>query len=185
MYSEKGQTLLEMVVVIAVALLVVSALTFATIASLRNSQFAKNQAQATKLAQEGVEKVRSIRDRDGSVIFEYASGGNNPKTEKFSNLWALNMSNDYCGKHACYFKLAQDLSTKMDVLTNEGVDDDVIDNIRATNLDYETINNFKRQVQISDFSIPKQEKTVTVVVTWTDFAGSHESRITTILRRLQ
>jgi DNA-binding NarL/FixJ family response regulator len=44
-----------------VAIIVVGALTFATIASLRNAQFSQNQAQATKLAQEGLEKVKSLK----------------------------------------------------------------------------------------------------------------------------
>ncbi len=181
MYSERGQTLLEMVVVIAVALLVISALTFATIASLRNSQFAKNQSQATKLAQGGIEKVRALRDRDGSVIFEYRSGGSDLKTEKFSGLWALNMSKD-CGEHACYLKLTQDPLTKTDVLRR--VNDDVMED--KSDLDYEQIDNFKRQIQISDLEVTYGvEKTVTAVVVWNDFAGDHESRITTILRKIQ
>ena len=178
MQNDKGQTLLEMVVVIAVALLVVAALTFATISSLRNSQYAKNQAQATKLAQEAVEKIRVIRDRDGEVSFTYAQGGNEQSTSKFSELWTLNLSSSYCGNKACFFKLNSTNNTLSRVNT------DVLDQ-SATTLHFEMINNFKRQVQISDLSAAYNlEKKVTAVVVWNDFAGDHESRITTILRNL-
>lgn len=67
MFNEKGQSLLELVVSIAIAILVLGALTFAIITSLRNASFASNQAQATKLAQEGLENVRSTRDRGGAL----------------------------------------------------------------------------------------------------------------------
>ena len=65
--SEAGQSLIELIVVTAVAVIVVGALTFATIASLRNAAFAKNQSQATKLAQDGLERMRSLRDRDSDI----------------------------------------------------------------------------------------------------------------------
>lgn len=49
------------------AVLVISALTITTIIGLRNSQLSQNQTQATKLAQAGIEQVRSIRSRNQSV----------------------------------------------------------------------------------------------------------------------
>ena len=52
----------------------------------------------------------------------------------------------------------------------------------------ELINNqFTRVVVLSDEAagdLYRSEKRVTVIVTWTDFAGPHESRLTTILRKL-
>lgn len=179
MLNEKGQTLLEMVVVIAVALLVVSALTFATISSLRNSQYAKNQSLATKLAQEGVEKVRVIRDRNGVVNFKYSEGGQERNVESFAKLWELDLSSVHCGNKACFLKL-----DPTDDSLSRAIDD--ILNPNAGVSDYEVINNFKRQIQISDLTPTHPvEKTVTAVVVWTDFAGDHESRITTILRNIQ
>lgn len=67
MRSEKGQSLLELVVSMAIAILVLSSLVFAIITSLRNAQFANRQTQSTKLAQEALEKVRSLRDRGGAT----------------------------------------------------------------------------------------------------------------------
>ena len=97
--EQKGQTLIEMIVVISVGVLVVGGLVFATISSLRNANYAKNQVQVTKLAQEGLERVRSIRNQDGSVNFSHGSG---LTTTKFSDLYGVKMTNT-CDP--CKFKL--------------------------------------------------------------------------------
>lgn len=168
MLSERGQTLLELIVVIAVVVMVVGALVFATIASLRNAQFAKNQAQATKLAQEGIERVRSIRDRDSIIRTAI------PDIEEaeFSKLYTKNLSLDHCNATAgkCYLYFT---TSTIPVLT------------QGTPVNSELIGNFKRQILIEDqTSSFTDQKTVTVVVKWTDFSGTHESRLTTILRKI-
>lgn len=148
MLSEKGQSLMELVVVMAVAVVVISALVFATIASLRNASFAKNQLQATKLAQQGLENIRTLRDRDGLVKVD-------ADEIKFSELQCSDTNN-------CFF------------FFNVGVLQS------GTETNFELIpQDFKRQFQIIDEDLQKK---VTVVVKWTDFSGSHESRLTTILR---
>lgn len=157
--SSKGQTLVEMIVVISVGILVVGGLVFATISSLRNANFAKNQAQVTKLAQEGIERARSIRNQDGLVNFSYGSG---QTTSKFSDLYGVKMV-DTC--NPCKFKLSSNQS-----------------GLEFTG-SYETLGNFTRQVQIVDDANWASEKKVTVVVSWTDPTGSHESKLTTILTK--
>lgn len=172
--SSKGQTLMELVIVVAVIVIVVGALVFATIASLRNAQFAKNQAQATKLAQEGIERVRSIRDRNESIVTTITLPLAIPQRniDKFSELWTVKLSNQICntpsGDTPCYFRF-----TSTGTLS------------QVTSADYENVDVFKRQILIGDDTITYDvEKTITVKVLWTDFAGEHESRLTTILRRL-
>ncbi|MDO8576947.1 MAG: prepilin-type N-terminal cleavage/methylation domain-containing protein [Candidatus Daviesbacteria bacterium] len=161
MNNEAGQSLIEVIVAVTVGILVVSALTFATIFSLRNASFAKNSAQATKLAQEGIEKVRTIRDRDGSVIFT----AGNTTTSKFSDLWGVQMSTSCT---PCYFSLSNGLNPSV-----------------AANFD-DLGNGLQRQIQISEEANVdwRSQKKITVVVKWSDFAGSHESKLVTILRRL-
>lgn len=163
--NQKGQTLLELIVVITVASMVVGALTFATISSLRNAQFSKNQTQSTKLAQAGLETIRSIRDKDGAVSFTYSGG----TTTKFSDLWNIpgGMSSS-C--NPCYFKL--DPSS----LTLTGV----------TSVTFESLSdNLQRQVQIWDkSSSASTEKVISVVVQWSDFSGLHQSQLTSILRKI-
>lgn len=174
MSSEKGQTLLEVIAAAAVGILVVSALTFATIFSLRNATFAKNSTQATKLAQEGIERVRSIRDRDSAISTDIDYPGSSRKIDKFSELFSVDLAHTICNTikdnqpvdSPCYFGFDSGNLTKPMIVD-------------------ETIDSFKRRVLIGDQTATKgSEKTVTLLVTWTDFAGPHESRLTTILRKL-
>ena len=175
--SEKGQSLMELIVVITVIVFVVGALTFATIASLRNAVFAQNQAQATKLAQEGTEKVRSERDR-GNPISGFNIGSDNIASWQDSNLWS-NQINGNCGDIAatpptyCYFKINN--SGRLQYLTSAS-------SIPLSTV--EVIGLFKRAVILSDDVDFQTQKTVMVIVTWTDFSGQHESKLTTILRKL-
>lgn len=160
MWSNKGQSLIELVVVVAVAVIVVSALTFAAIASLRNASFAKSQAQATKLAQEGLEKVRTLRNRDGPVDYIRADLTH---TSKFSDLWSIIFT---CPTN-CYF-----------FLNDAGV---LMGGIATS---FESIeSNFKRLFQIEEDGFSSSRKKITVIVKWTDFSGEHESKLTTVLRK--
>lgn len=165
MRSDKGQSLMELVVVIAVITIVVAALVFATIASLRNASFSQNQAQATKLAQEGLEKVRSLRDRDTTGVGIWSSstscGSSVPSTCP-----ATQSSCPSGATNNCYF-----------FFNNSGV------LANGTWVNSEAIPpGFRRQFFIEDQG--SDQKKVTVVVTWIDFSGSHESRLTTILRKI-
>lgn len=160
MRFEKGQSLIEVLVAATVGILVVTALTFATIYSIRNANFAKNSAQVTKLAQEGIEKVRTLRDRDDVVNY---SGS--PGAAKFSELWPITFS---CspGVNNCYFYFNAGGTLA-----------------GGSAITFETIPpNFKRQFQIEDAGT--DQKKVTSLVKWTDFAGDHESKLTTILGKL-
>lgn len=61
--GKKGQTLLEVVAAIALVTIVVTALVGLAVAAVRSANISKNRAQATSYAQEGLEALRSIRDR--------------------------------------------------------------------------------------------------------------------------
>lgn len=156
---EGGQSLMELVVVIAMTVVVVSALVFATIASLRNANLAQNQIQATKLAQQGLERVRSLRDRDGEVDYTRADLTH---TEKFSDLWEITFN---CPANCFFFFSSAGILTGGTEANFEGVPP-----------------NFFRQFQVEEEGFPKVQKKITAVVKWSDFSGVHESRLTTILR---
>lgn len=171
--NEDGQTLMELIVVIAVSVIIIGALVFATITSLRNAQFSKNQAQATKRAQEGIEIVRSVRDRDipitTSIVYPDSSPARN--IDKFSELFSVDLSNATCnttsGDAPCYFKISG------------------ASLIPGASNDFETVDLFQRQILIGDETDSKDtQKTVTVIVKWVDFSGDHESKLTTILRNI-
>lgn len=183
---QAGQSLIEVIVAAAVGILVVTALTFATIFSLRNASFAKNSAQATKLAQEGIERVRSGRDRNlsiGSLSPVTSWDGSSStacsgfSTIKSDSIWCYQINSTCVTALApnCYFKFNnsafQYLGTDSDIPSNP---EDPLGNGK-----------FKRVIILSDDSTSyTTQKTVTVIVQWKDFAGDHESKLTTILRKL-
>lgn len=173
--TEAGQSLIEVMVAVTVGILVVSALTFATIFSLRNAGSAKASAQATKLAQEGIERVRTGRDRSIAITGNFQIGSQSISSWDDPNLWANRISSN-CTPN-CYFNVSS--SGGLQYLT-------------ATSSLPETAESngqFKRVVILSDDAGYQTEKKVTVIVTWNDFAcgitpNCHESKLTTILRRL-
>lgn len=182
----KGQSLIEVVVVIAVLAIIVTALTFATISSLRNAQFAKNQTQATKLAQEGLEEVREARDRNKSITIlgtSITSWAPNDVAcaSGDASIWCTQVSS-VCGSSNafCFFKISSDGSmnsiTPSSTFPISGTEP--IPTPPATAL-------FQRAIIISDdVSYYQVRKTVTVIVQWKDFSGAHESKLTTILRKI-
>ncbi len=62
MMREKGQTLVEALIALGVAIIIISAIVVAVISSLSNTQFTRNQNQANHFAQEGMEITRGIRN---------------------------------------------------------------------------------------------------------------------------
>lgn len=62
--SDKGQTLLEATIALAALLIILSATATAVITGVNNSIFVRNQNNANKLAQEGMEFIRKIKTDD-------------------------------------------------------------------------------------------------------------------------
>ncbi|MEX0621600.1 MAG: hypothetical protein WD187_01200 [Candidatus Woykebacteria bacterium] len=60
--SEKGQTLIEAVVTLGVALVIIGSIVSLVNASNRRATLSRQATQASKLSQEGMEIVRNIRD---------------------------------------------------------------------------------------------------------------------------
>lgn len=67
--EDKGQTMLEILVAIAVLVMVLVAIVSRVVEAVRNAHFARNQVLATRFSQEGVEWARSQRDRLGWSSF--------------------------------------------------------------------------------------------------------------------
>lgn len=70
--NSKGQTLIEVLVALAAAVVVVYAITTAVITALNNAQFSKNQVMAAQYAQQGIEVLRHVRDSDWSKYSSYS-----------------------------------------------------------------------------------------------------------------
>lgn len=81
---EAGQTIIEGVAAISIIVVILGALSVATITSLNNSTFIKNQSLATKYAQQTMENIRYTRNNDPNTFF---------------NVWS---SNTYCAPPGGY-----------------------------------------------------------------------------------
>jgi type II secretory pathway pseudopilin PulG len=89
-HSTRGQTLLELIVAIAVVALVVTGLIVAVTASLHYGQNSKLSSQALKYAQEGIELTREKRDTSPWDTF-LALGAVN------SNAWCVDKNRVWTG----------------------------------------------------------------------------------------
>jgi len=67
--AQQGQSLLEMVLALAVMVLVVTALVKLTTNAVRNADFAKSKVLATKYAQESLDEARLSRDQNRVTFF--------------------------------------------------------------------------------------------------------------------
>lgn len=63
-HSRKGQSLVEAIAAIAMVALVATALVGLSVGALRTSTISRNRSRAVSYAQEGMEAIRSIRDRN-------------------------------------------------------------------------------------------------------------------------
>ncbi len=186
--GSNGDSLIEVIIAATVGILVVTALTFATIFSLRNANFAKSSAQATKLAQDGIEIVRGGRDRNACIVNLNGSvnswNDGNSACSGSGSIWAYritgtseNCENTTSGSK-CYFTVSP-----TGVLTH------IYSSTSFPTSFYEGIPSsvnplFKRVVLLSDDAHYASQKKVTVIVRWSDATGDHESKLTTILRKL-
>ena len=194
MFNDKGQSLMELVVVLAVMIFVISALTFATIASLRNAQFSQNQAQATKLAQEGMERVRTSRDRNANINL-IPNSSDCPNVDSWNGktsgstsgaIWSCKIYNT-CGSGGnCYLNFVSSLNNNPAYNDLRYLTTTLKMPLGAEAISYPpSTAMFQRIIILSDDSSTYSiQKSVTVVVAWTDFSGPHESRLTTILRKI-
>lgn len=195
MCSEKGQTLLELVVVVAVSVIIVGALVFATIASLRNAQFSKNQALATKLAQEGIERVRIGRDRNICInnmtgftppVNSWNGESSNTGCPGPGAIWSYHISGD-CDRPdltppaLCVFNIGPSGQLTLIISGFQPTASNPLPSGAETPSGSTA---FKRVILLSDKDDFGNQKEITAVVAWTDFSGYHESRITTVLRRI-
>lgn len=66
--NKHGQTLIEVIIALAVAVILALALITTSLVTQKAARSARNQSQATKLAQEYLEQIRVFRDRNGYTM---------------------------------------------------------------------------------------------------------------------
>lgn len=185
--GSNGQSLIEVIIVMMVGILVVVALTFATIFSLRNANFAKTSAQATKLAQEGIERVRTGRDRNSAISGTPTyptcdpscpvSSWNGTNPTAGDSIWDDQLYNACGSGMNCYFKFAATSGSDLNFITTSS-------NFPSSGTE-SIAPGFNRAIILSDDATSYQtQKTITVIVRWTDATGAHDSKLTTVLRKL-
>lgn len=163
--NQKGQSLLEITISLGLILIVVTALTITTVNGIKNSQLSQNQLQATKLAQEGLEKVRQIRELNCPVRLSDSGSWTEYKWYGFDPLLIWDKALGLTGKDFRFNTLNE---TPSCALSESSADSSLNDPkfIRKINL-------------ITDTSARTVK--VTSSVSWTDFSGDHKTELTTIL----
>lgn len=71
-FWNRGQALLEITISLGIILVIVTVLTMAVLDGLKNSQFSQDQTQATKLAEETINTVKTIKARNCPVNMGYS-----------------------------------------------------------------------------------------------------------------
>lgn len=74
-HTNRGQTLVEAIVVIGLVVLLVTGLIAGTTMSLHTTGSARTRSQAVKYSQEGIELIRTIRDENWNTFFTKFAGG--------------------------------------------------------------------------------------------------------------
>lgn len=164
MQKQAGQSLIEVIVALTITIMMIVALIAFVLTGLKNAQLAQNQSRATKFAQEAMDQIKTIRDRNGEIDFTVSP---TETLDNFSELFGIQMSGTtYCNQ-SCYFKFE----------TNGALVEEI--GPAQTNLG----DGFKREIIIEDAPPldSETEKRVIVKIKWADSSGEHESNIQTIL----
>ena len=196
--SSKGQTLLEVVVTVGVALVIIGSLVTLINASTRRSTIARQATQASKLAQEGMEIVRNVRDSR----FRDATGDGTVRVGRYggSSLCTLD---PYCIWDDLYTADQDDTPTALAYLSF-GPPGCVADQwCLVGGVEPPLLGIFSRQVEIRDNEIDidgngtldsicssldlglDKTKRVTVKVTWNSPTGNQERSVTSCLTKWQ
>lgn len=176
-FDSGGQSLIEVLIALVVASIVIGALSILTLTGTKNSQFAKNQHQATQFAQEGMELVRAIRDRDGKV-FDLDTAAGKPFSEIWTTYWVKSTTADVVDGNV-YFLLnpADQRDLRQPTLTYQG---------NSSAGSKETLGTvgkqvFHRQVIFKKDSESPRSLKIIIIVSWSDRSETHQSKIETIL----
>ena len=177
--DKKGQTLIEIIIAIAVGTLIITAILALATRSNRNSNLARASAQASKLAQGGLEIIKSIQDINtlGSVkttptATETDWIGLYAVDIDESDIFRLyNTSDPTCMATSwCIYAISSGVAEEIDL-------DGQIFTRRVEINDISTTDGCNESISFNEI------KQFSVVVTWTDPVGEHEQRVVTCIRR--
>lgn len=158
-FSQKGQSILEIIITLSILGLILGSLVIVIVNSLKNSQFSKNQSQATKLAEEGLDSVRTMKSKELCTLTYLGTQYywvNKPSAQLvWGNSTILGTYNiDTTGCNLTFS------STPQSILPGKF---------------------FQRQIILSTDGAASNRLKITSKVTWNDISGLHESKLFTIL----
>lgn len=190
--NQKGQNILELVLGLGLIAAVAVAISVITVNSLQNSQFSKNQTQATKLAQEIIEKVRTTKNSNFGICTQsQVAQGSTAVCSNWEQMWANEFgtfetnceTNQTCTYGLCSTDQPCAATFGVSCLTAVGTGSETQPFcIKHSPGALDLGDGFTGQVFIEDEQA--SQKRVTVRVYWTDSAGQHMSELVTILSRL-
>lgn len=177
--KQQGQSLIELVISLALILIVITGVSILTVNGLKNSQFSRNQVQATKLAQEGVEKMRTIRD-NSFTICGHATQSNIIVP---NGLWGAS-----CPSPGCRYLIMPTAAMCGGVVTsslwiNYTSSPTIFENISNGGVTFQRIITVTNGTDLSG-AANVNIKSVNVTVTWKDSSGAHNSNVETVLSRI-
>jgi hypothetical protein len=196
--NSKGQSIVEIVAAIAIGAILILALVALSVRSNRSADFSKIESQASRLATEGLEVVRNIQLANGTGIrYSTTCGGNAVGPVNWSTLFTATVGDldESCGTMGGgpYGKKARIARGSAGCFSDTQASCLFIANDFGESItDPSTNRVFQRQIYVAD-SPPKSKcntasdwnriKQFTVVVTWSDASGAHESVTTSCLQR--
>lgn len=160
--KQKGQSILEIIITLSVLSLVLGGLVIVVVNGLKNSQFSKNQSIATKLAEEGLDTVRSMKSKEQCSVMFGATAYywiNKPSAQL---IWS---QAQFSAPLAPTTYNLDPTSCNLNISTPELIPNN---------------SNFKRQITLEKDGSSNRLK-VTSIVSWNDISGPHQSKLFTIL----
>lgn len=172
-FNQLGQALLEVTIASGLAVIIISAISVTTIIGLRNSQYAQNQIQATKFAQEGIEQIKYIQNRNCPVTDQNA----------YQCVFSPDPTNPTIDN--CMWEPAASTPFVFSGNFTPTITDSVCRAVASAQPEILSAKNFKRTITLSrdicDASTSTCKIKVNSQVSWTDYSGPHQSSLTTIL----
>lgn len=159
---------------VGLVVVVAGAIAITTLQGLQNTQFSKNQVEATKKAQENIERVRTVKNSNFGVC-TLAEGGSTATTcSTWEDIWSTSFGLPPNCTNGCTF-IVDTTGCPVSLGTAP-----VCLEYSATRADLG--NGFTAQITLND-EAPNQKR-ITSKVFWTDTTGEHSSNLVTILSRL-
>lgn len=101
--NQSGQTIIEAIIALVIILVIITAIAVVIVNGLYNSSFIKNQNEANKYAQQGIETVRNVQQNNLEIFKGYVDSGEpHCIDEQSGTLYSLNCVDDVANTGGVY-----------------------------------------------------------------------------------